>query len=182
MSASTVRDTRSAYPAEDAYGDLSKQSNHPNPPTMKASKLILTLLATHCIAALASTPEQDKAFTEAYKKALETNDNQYLVSCLYTKGADEDLIKFFTLMQASDLGQTIAKVELIAMTKEEIAAFEKPRAMPGGKSYKMPFLPSKKLIVSMSTKDANGSSSSNSESAVAEHDGKLVIPVPVPVK
>jgi hypothetical protein len=86
------------------------------------------------------------------------------------------------MMQASDFGQTIAKVELIDMTQEEVAAFEKPRTMPDGKSYEMPFLPSKKLIVSMTTKDANGSSSSNSESAVAEHDGKLVIPVPVPVK
>ncbi len=149
---------------------------------MKSSKLILTLLTTHCIAAYASTPEQDKAFTEAYKKALETNDNKHLASGLYTKGADEELIKFFTMMQASELGQTIAKVELVAMTKEESAQFEKPRTMPDGKSYKMPFLPSKKLIVSMSTKDTNGSSNGNSESAVCEHEGKLVIPVPVPVK
>ena len=149
---------------------------------MKLNTLILTLTLTLNLLTQASTPEQDKAFVAAYKKALETNDNKYLVSCLYTVGADKELIEFFTMMQASDLGQTIAKVELIDMTKAEIAAFEKPRTMPDGKSYKMPFLPSKNLIVSVTTKDAYGSSSSKSESAVAEHEGKLVIPVPVPVK
>jgi hypothetical protein len=146
---------------------------------MKTSALILALIVACNVNA--TTSEQDKAFTDAYKKALETNDNKYLTSCLYTKGADKELIDFFTMMQASDVGQTIAKIELIDMTKDEIAAFERPRTMPDGKSYKMPLLPSKKLIVYMSTKDANGSSSSSSEAAVAEHEGKLVIPVPVPV-
>lgn len=38
--------------------------------------------------------------------------------------------------------------------------------------------PTKKLVMHVEQKDANGSSSSTSTSFVAEKDGKLVIPVP----
>lgn len=54
--------------------------------------------------------------------------------------------------------------------------------MPDGKTYKMPIKPIKQLVVKMETKSESGSSSSTSKSPVAEKGGKLVIPVPVPLK
>ena len=42
--------------------------------------------------------------------------------------------------------------------------------------------PTKKLVIKVEQKDANGSSSTGSTSFVAEKDGKLVIPVPGPCK
>ena len=46
----------------------------------------------------------------------------------------------------------------------------------------LPLKPTKKLKITVETKDANGSSSSSSENFVAEKDGKYVIPVPAAVK
>lgn len=53
---------------------------------------------------------------------------------------------------------------------------------PDGSKAKLPLTPTKKLKLSIETKDANGSSTSSSESFVAEKDGKYVIPVPATVK
>ena len=47
---------------------------------------------------------------------------------------------------------------------------------------KMPLKPTKKLKITVETKDANGSSSSSSESFIAEYEGKYVIPVPASAK
>jgi hypothetical protein len=47
---------------------------------------------------------------------------------------------------------------------------------------KLPLQPTKKLKITVEQKDANGSSSSTSESFIAEKDGKFVIPVPVDAK
>lgn len=49
---------------------------------------------------------------------------------------------------------------------------------PDGRPMKMTLKPIKKLILKTVNKSANGSSSGSSESFVAEHEGKLVIPVP----
>ena len=53
---------------------------------------------------------------------------------------------------------------------------------PDGKKAQLPLKPTKKLMITVETKDANGSSSSSSENFVAETDGKYVIPVPADVK
>ena len=49
---------------------------------------------------------------------------------------------------------------------------------PDGRPMKMTLKPIKKLILKTTTKSANGNSSGSSESFIAEHEGKLVIPVP----
>ena len=49
---------------------------------------------------------------------------------------------------------------------------------PDGSKAQLPLKPTKKLKISVETKDANGSSTSSSENFVAEKDGKYVIPVP----
>jgi hypothetical protein len=42
--------------------------------------------------------------------------------------------------------------------------------------------PTRKLVISIETKTADGSSSRKTENFVAEKDGKLVIPVPGPCR
>jgi hypothetical protein len=56
------------------------------------------------------------------------------------------------------------------------------RLAAGGEKMKMPLKPTKKLKITVETKDANGSSSSSSESFIAEYEGKYVIPVPASAK
>jgi hypothetical protein len=51
-----------------------------------------------------------------------------------------------------------------------------------GKKLKLPLTPIKKLVTKVQVVSPQGSSTSTSESFVAESDGKLVVPVPAPVK
>ncbi|CAN5886289.1 hypothetical protein BH11VER1_BH11VER1_06240 [soil metagenome] len=149
---------------------------------MKRSLLFAIAFTTFTLAGRAATPEQEKAFVDSYRKALEAGDAKALAGFLYTKGASEDTVEFFKMMQAVDPGTKVVSVELVKPTPEEEAKFNEPMMMPDGKKYTMPIKPIKKLVIKTEFKDANGSSSSSSSSPVAEKDGKLVIPVPVPAK
>ena len=91
-------------------------------------------------------------------------------------------IEFFKMMQAIDPGSKIVKIELVAPSAEEAAKLNKPMEMPDGKTYKMPVKIYKQLVISTETKDASGSSKGQSKAPVAEVNGKLVVPVPVPAK
>ena len=53
---------------------------------------------------------------------------------------------------------------------------------PDGVKAQLPLKPTKKLKITIETKDDNGSSSSSSETFIAEKDGKYVIPVPALMK
>lgn len=149
---------------------------------MKRSLLFFIAFATLSLTGRAATPEQEKAFVDSYRKALEANDAKALAGFLYTKGATEETVGFFKMMQAIDTGAKVVSVELVKPTPEEEAKFNEPMTMPDGKKYTMPIKPIKRLVIKTETKDANGSSSGTSSSPVAEKDGKLVIPVPVPAK
>lgn len=150
-------------------------------------KILLTLALT--AAALftagtltAATPEQEKAFVDAYKKAFEAKDEKTLTSFLYTKGADPTVLQFYTMMMTGEMGGKISSIELVALTPEDEKKAAASQPGPGGGNVKIPLKPVKKLVIKVETKDENGSSTSSSESFVAEADGKLVIPVPAPVK
>jgi hypothetical protein len=150
---------------------------------MKRSILLITALAAFtAFQARAATPEQEKAFVDSYRKALEAKDEKALAGFLYTQGADAETIDFFKMMQAIDPGAKIVSIELVKPTAAEEAKFNEPMVMPDGKKYKLPLKPFKRLVVKTEIKDATGSGSSSSGSPVAEKGGKLVIPVPVPVK
>jgi len=150
---------------------------------MKRIITFFTLLyAFAAIHAFAATPEQEKAFVDSYRKALEAGDAKALNAFLSTDGAEADTIEFFKMMQAPEPGAKVVSVELVKPSPEEQAKFNAPMVMPDGKSYTMPVKPFKQLVIKMETKSADGSSSSTSKSPVAEKGGKLVIPVPVPVK
>ncbi len=151
-------------------------------------KLKLTFL-TILIAALggahslnAGTPEQDKAFVDSYKAAFESGDKAKLESFLYTKDAQPMALEFFKMMQQEGAGNKISKIELVELSPQDLKKADEVQEGPGGVKMKMPLKATKKLKMTVETKDENGSSSSSSENLVAEKDGKYVIPVPVAAK
>ena len=151
---------------------------------MKIKLLLAALLiAPLCATSLrAGTPAQDKDFVDKYKAAFEKGDKATLESFLYTKDANPMLLEFFKSMMTAEAGGKISKIELVDLTPEEVKKASEAQTGPDGTKAQLPLKPTKKLKISVETKDANGSSSSSSESFVAEKDGKYVIPVPATVK
>jgi len=149
---------------------------------IKMSTLFLALLVTMSLHVAAATPEQEKAFTDKYKKAFEAKDMATLQSFLYTQGADPAIVGFYKMMQSGEAGEKISNIELVALTPEDAKKAATPMDSPTGGQVCLTLKPTKKLIIKVEKKDANGSSSSTSENFIAEKDGKFVIPVPGPCK
>jgi len=149
---------------------------------IKMSTVFLTLLVTMSLHVAAATPEQEKAFTDKYKKAFEAKDTATLQSFLYTQGADPAIVGFYKMMQSGEAGEKISNIELVALTAEDAKKAATPMDSPTGGQVCLTLKPTKKLIIKVEKKDANGSSSSTSENFIAEKDGKFVIPVPGPCK
>ena len=143
--------------------------------------LFSALLLTGALATVAATPEQEKAFTDKYKAAMEGKDTATLESFLYTKGADPQALEFYKMMQSGEAGEKISNIELVNLTPEDVKKATTPMDGPTGKVC-LTLKPTKKLVIKVEKKDGNGSSSSSSENFVAEKDGKFVIPVPGPCK
>src|SRR5262245_4625698 len=152
---------------------------------MKNSLRLFTLsgalLVTLAFASLAATPAQEKAFTDKYKTALESKDTATLEGFLYTQGSDPQALEFYKMMQSEGAGEKITSIELVSLTPEDVKKATTPMDGPTGKAC-LNLKPTKKLVIKVEKKDANGSSSSSSENFVAEKDGKFVIPVPGPCK
>jgi|ERR1041385_292104 hypothetical protein len=148
------------------------------------NKLIFAVAITIAFSwVLAGTPEQDKAFVEKYKTAFEKGDKATLESFFYTKDANPMALEFFKMMATEGAGTAkISKIELVDLTPDDVKKASEVQTGPDGSKAKLPLTPTKKLKISVETKDENGSSSSSSESFVAEKDGKYVIPVPATVK
>ena len=152
---------------------------------MKNSLRLLTLsgalLVTLAFASLAATPAQEKAFTDKYKAAVEGKDTATLEAFLYTQGSDPAALEFYKMMQSGGAGEKITSIELVSLTPEDVKKATTPMDGPTGKVC-LNLKPTKKLVIKVEKKDANGSSASSSENFVAEKDGKFVIPVPGPCK
>jgi hypothetical protein len=152
---------------------------------MKTSTKIFTVAGTLVLALafgiVAATPAQEKAFTDKYKAAMEGKDTAALASFLYTQGSDPEALEFYKMMQSGGAGEKISMIELVNLTPEDLKKATTPMDGPTGKVC-LNLKPTKKLVIKVEKKDANGSSSSSSENFVAEKDGKLVIPVPGPCK
>ena len=152
---------------------------------MKTSTKIFTvagaLVLTLAFGIVAATPEQEKAFTDKYKTAMEGKDTATLVAFLYTQGSDPEALEFYKMMQSGGAGGKISTIELVNLTPEDVKKATTPMDGPTGKVC-LNLKPTKKLVIKVENKDASGSSSSSSENFVAEKDGKLVIPVPGPCK
>jgi hypothetical protein len=142
------------------------------------------LLALHCSSPAldGGTPEQEQAFTAKYKTAYETKDSATLHSFLYTEGANPMALGFYKMIITNGAGAKISKIELIDLTLEETKEAEEPQEGPGGMKTRLPLKPTKKLKITVETKNGDNTSSSTSEIFVAEKDGKFVIPVPVTAK
>jgi hypothetical protein len=158
------------------------------PPTvaaMKTSTKIFTvagaLVLTLAFGIVAATPDQEKAFTDKYKAAMEGKDTGALESFLYTQGSDPAALEFYKMMQSGGAGEKISKIELVNLTPEDVKKATTAMDGPTGKVC-LNLKPTKKLIIKVEKKDGSGSSSSSSENFVAEKDGKFVIPVPGPCK
>jgi hypothetical protein len=139
------------------------------------------LLLTLALGIVAGTSEQEKAFTDKYKAAMEKKDTAMLESFLYTQGADPQALEFYKMMQSGEAGEKISSIELVNLTPEDVKKATTPMDGPTGKVC-LTLKPTKKLLIKIEKKDSNGSSSSSSENFVAEKDGKFVIPVPGPCK
>ena len=152
---------------------------------MKNSTKVFTaagaLLFSVAVGIVAGTPEQEKAFTDKYKTAMEGKDTATLESFLYTQGSDPAALEFYKMMQSGQAGEKISKIELVTLTPEDVKKATTPMDGPTGKVC-LNLKPTKKLVIKVEKKDGSGSSSSSSENFVAEKDGKFVIPVPGPCK
>ena len=91
-------------------------------------------------------------------------------------------LEFYKMMQTSDAGQKISKIELVPISREDAKKADEVMEGPDKVKTKLPLKPIKTLKITIESKSADGSSSSSSESFIAESDGKLVIPVPAGVK
>jgi hypothetical protein len=150
---------------------------------------IMKRLLTHTLASLAlasivsaASPEVEAAFIAKYQKAIEASDTKTLEGFLHTKGAEEETIEFFKMMQSAGAGQKVSKIELVKPDAEQRKKLNAPMEMPDGKMYKLPVQPEKQLVITIEEKNGDSTSKSTSKVPVAEIDGKLVIPVPVPAK
>jgi hypothetical protein len=139
-------------------------------------------LLTLALGIVTGTPEQEKAFTDKYKAAMEGKDTATLESFLYTQGSDPTIVEFYKMMQSGGAGEKIASIELVSLTPEDLKKASTPMDSPGGGKVCLPIKPTRKLVIKVEKKDGNGSSSNTSENFVAEKDGKFVIPVPGPCK
>jgi hypothetical protein len=139
------------------------------------------LLFSAALGVMAGTPEQEKAFTDKYKTAMEGKDTATLEAFLYTQGSDPAALEFYKMMQSGEAGEKISKIELVSLTPEDVKKATTPMDGPTGKVC-LNLKPTKKLVIKVEKKDASGSSSSSSENFVAEKDGKFGIPVPGPCK
>ena len=149
---------------------------------IKIFSLFFAFLITMTLPSTAGTPEHEKAFTDKYKTAFEGKDAATLESFLYSQGADPAILGFYKMMQSAEAGGKISKIELVSLTPEDAKKAATPMDSPTGGKVCLTLKPSKKLVIKIEKKDANGSSTSSSENFVAEKDGKFVIPVSGPCK
>jgi hypothetical protein len=148
----------------------------------RISTLACAVIITLSLSLYAGTSPQEKAFTDKYKTAFEGKDTATLESFLYTQGADPAILGFYKMMQSAEAGEKISNIELIELTPEDAKKAATSMDSPTGGKVCLTLKPTKKLVIKVEKKDANGSSTSTSENFIAEKDGKFVIPVPGPCK
>ena len=148
----------------------------------RISTLACAVIITLSVSLHAGTSPQEKAFTDKYKTAFEGKDTTTLESFLYTQGSDPEILGFYKMMQSGEAGAKISTIELVDLTPEDAKKAGTPMDSPTRGKVCLTLKPTKKLIIKVEKKDANGSSTSTSENFIAEKDGKFVIPVPGPCK
>ena len=147
--------------------------------------VVIAIIAALCtipsLPICAATPAEEQAFLATYKTAFEAKDEKTLQSFLYTKDADPTLLEFYKAMQSSGMGGKVTSIELLPLSPEDEEDAAKIKDSPAGK-VRLPLAPTKKLVLEVTDVSSEGSSTSTSECFVAEVGGRLVVPVPAPVK
>ena len=82
-------------------------------------------------------------------------------SFLYTQGADPAILGFYKMMQSGEAGEKISNIELVDLTPEDAKKAATPMDSPTGGKVCLTLKPTKKLIIKVEKKDANGSSTSH---------------------
>src|SRR3954471_22653511 len=109
---------------------------------MKTKLTILALvLAPFCLSLFAGTPEQDKAFVDKYKAAFEAGDKAALEGFLYTKDANPMALEFYKMMMTDGVGGKITKIELVALTPDDVKKASEVQSGPDGSKAKLPLTP-----------------------------------------
>ena len=78
------------------------------------------------------TSAQEKAFIDKYKTAFEAKDTAVLESFLYAQGADPAILGFYKMMQSSEAGGKISKIDLVDLTPEDVKKATTPQDSPTG--------------------------------------------------
>jgi hypothetical protein len=150
---------------------------------MRKFLLSIVLMLAAAGVAVAASPEQEKAFTDAYQKAFDAKDAAGIQSLLYTKGADPVVLQFYGEMLTSEMADgKLVSIALQDLTPEDVAKACEVQDGPGGGKVKLAPKPYKKLVLKVETKTSDTTSSSTSEVFVADVDGKVLISVPIPAK
>src|ERR1044072_5123290 len=132
--------------------------------------LTFALIILTSLSLRSGTSPQEKTFVEKYKIALESKDTTTLESFLYTQGADPAILGFYKMMQSGGAGEKISNIELVELTPDDAKKAATPMDSPTGGKVCLTLKPSKKLIIKVEKKDANGSSTSSSEKFIAEKE------------
>ena len=143
----------------------------------RISFLFAAILALNVSTAHSATPEQEKAFVDAYKSAFESGDKTALAGFLYKEGSPEDVVRLFTNMQNSAAGGKIASIELVELTPAEVEKFNKPMQFKDGRSLVVSVAPYKQLVVVVEPAAGTEAQKKTLKTPIAEKDGNLVIPL-----
>src|SRR5262245_66436134 len=110
------------------------------------------LLLSIALDVVAGTPEQEKAFTDKYKAAMEGKDTATLEAFLYAQGSDPAALEFYKMMQSGEAGEKISRIELVSLTPEDVKKATTPMDGPTGKVC-LNLKPTKKLVIKVEKKD-----------------------------
>ena len=121
---------------------------------MKISILMCALITSISLSLRAGTPAQEKAFIDKYKTAFEGKDTATVESFLYTQGADPAILGFYKMMQSSEAGEKISKIDLVDLTAEDMKKATTPQDSPTGGKVCLILKPTKKLIIKIEKKDS----------------------------
>ncbi|PYK10522.1 MAG: hypothetical protein DME65_09625 [Verrucomicrobia bacterium] len=134
---------------------------------IKLVSVVCAFVVTMTLSIFAGTSPQEKAFTDKYKTAFEGKDTATLESFLYTQGADPAILGFYKMMQSGEAGEKVSSIELVDLTPEDAKKAATPMDSPTGGKVCLTLKPTKKLMIKIEKKDANGSSTSTSENFIA---------------
>jgi hypothetical protein len=124
------------------------------------------------------TPDEEKAFLANYKKAIDAKDGAALKAVLSTDGADAAAIEFYGMLGSMSASAKVFSIDLVPLTKAEAADYAKKILKLGDQQYRSPVTPTKLLRVSL----MEDGTMTSFALPIIESKGKLVVPVPVPVK